>query len=168
MATHCGSRVYIAPDAYTGGPYDGRVVDYWALGVILYALTAGVYPFCPDDCTASRLIELANAQQYAVHEMMIGSSERRPHRISAHVPSSAAVDPSTLSLVHHLLRVDPSRRADYNAVVRHPIVAAYGHQVYGRSYKLWDHERHRALDEDIFQPSQQASEFASRIEQLEL
>lgn len=35
----------MAPELVRKHEYDGRQVDMWALGVLLYALLAGVFPF---------------------------------------------------------------------------------------------------------------------------
>lgn len=48
LLTHaCGSADYAAPELLLGQPYDGRVTDAWALGVVLYALMEGRLPFDP-------------------------------------------------------------------------------------------------------------------------
>lgn len=48
MLTHaCGSPDYAAPELLLGQPYDGRLTDAWALGVLLYALIEGRLPFDP-------------------------------------------------------------------------------------------------------------------------
>ena len=45
LHTRCGSEDYAAPEILLGQPYDGRVTDAWALGVLLYALMEGRLPF---------------------------------------------------------------------------------------------------------------------------
>ncbi|XP_052864206.1 serine/threonine-protein kinase pkn6-like [Anopheles cruzii] len=40
-----GSPAYISPDVLAGKPYRGKPSDIWALGVILYTLIYGRYPF---------------------------------------------------------------------------------------------------------------------------
>ena len=45
MTTRCGSEDYAAPEILLGQPYDGRLTDAWALGVLLYALMEGRLPF---------------------------------------------------------------------------------------------------------------------------
>lgn len=45
LMTRCGSEDYAAPEILLGQPYDGRLTDGWALGVLLYALMEGRLPF---------------------------------------------------------------------------------------------------------------------------
>ena len=45
LSTRCGSEDYAAPEILLGQPYDGRLTDGWALGVLLYALMEGRLPF---------------------------------------------------------------------------------------------------------------------------
>lgn len=45
LTTRCGSEDYAAPEILLGQPYDGRLTDAWALGVLLYALLEGRLPF---------------------------------------------------------------------------------------------------------------------------
>jgi len=47
FAKACGSRAYSAPELILDRPYD-ESVDIWALGVILYALLCGHFPFGGD------------------------------------------------------------------------------------------------------------------------
>lgn len=45
--TRCGSEDYVSPEILMGLPYDGRLCDTWALGVLLYALLEDRFPFDP-------------------------------------------------------------------------------------------------------------------------
>lgn len=44
-----GSPAYISPDILTGKPYLGKPADVWALGVILYIMIYGQFPFFDPD-----------------------------------------------------------------------------------------------------------------------
>jgi protein-serine/threonine kinase len=47
LETRCGSDDYAAPEVIMGQPYDGRAIDAWSLGVLLYALLETRLPFDP-------------------------------------------------------------------------------------------------------------------------
>ncbi len=47
LTTRCGSDDYAAPEVIMGQPYDGREVDAWSLGVLLYTLLELRLPFDP-------------------------------------------------------------------------------------------------------------------------
>lgn len=40
-----GSPAYISPDVLTGSAYKGKPTDMWALGIILYSMLYGNFPF---------------------------------------------------------------------------------------------------------------------------
>ena len=42
--THCGTAEYFAPEVLKQCGYD-RMVDYWAIGVLIYEMMVGVTPF---------------------------------------------------------------------------------------------------------------------------
>lgn len=46
---HPGSVCYAAPELLAGRPYDGKKVDMYALGVTLYVMIHGCYPFYHTD-----------------------------------------------------------------------------------------------------------------------
>lgn len=53
LTTRCGSEDYAPPELIMGQPYDGRQTDAWALGVLLYALVEGRFPFDGPPATVS-------------------------------------------------------------------------------------------------------------------
>jgi len=41
----CGTPCYMAPELTIKKPYNGFKVDIWAVGIILYVMICGEYPF---------------------------------------------------------------------------------------------------------------------------
>ncbi|XP_057650305.1 putative sperm motility kinase W [Chionomys nivalis] len=44
----CGSLHYMAPEMLARKPYDGLAVDMWSLGVLLYVMVTGQFPYTED------------------------------------------------------------------------------------------------------------------------
>lgn len=42
---HCGTPAYLAPEIIANLEYDGFYVDFWSLGVLLFAMVTGTLPF---------------------------------------------------------------------------------------------------------------------------
>jgi len=50
----CGTPHIACPEIWRAEPYDGSKADIWSLGVILYVLLTGAYPFDGDDLSELR------------------------------------------------------------------------------------------------------------------
>lgn len=61
----CGSEDYVSPEILMGVPYDGRLSDTWALGVILYGLLECRLPFDPPPNATARQRNRAPAHRIA-------------------------------------------------------------------------------------------------------
>ena len=45
MHSYRGTKTYMAPEIKLGKPYDGRQVDMFSIGVILFIIVQGIFPF---------------------------------------------------------------------------------------------------------------------------
>lgn len=64
----CGSEDYVSPEILMGIPYDGRLSDSWAMGVILYALLEDRLPFDPPVNASIRQRRRATSHRIAGFE----------------------------------------------------------------------------------------------------
>ncbi|XP_078063897.1 ribosomal protein S6 kinase-related protein-like isoform X2 [Mustelus asterias] len=58
--TICGTIQYMAPELLRGSPYN-HAVDWWSLGVLLFALVTGKFPVEPQCDHASMLLSMEQA-----------------------------------------------------------------------------------------------------------
>ena len=106
-----GSSGYAAPEVWFNcGGYDGLTADVWSMGVILYLMLFGFFPFSRDDDAA--FADAVNALNEAQRQgrgrsLLVASSVREP-------PSPLAVE-----LLDAMLTVKPSRRTKAKAVLGH-------------------------------------------------
>ncbi|XP_014217802.1 probable serine/threonine-protein kinase DDB_G0277165 [Copidosoma floridanum] len=84
-----GSPAYISPDVLCGKPYLGKPSDMWALGVVLYTMLYGQFPFY--DSNPTQLFNKIKAANYCL-------------------PADGRISDATVSLIKNLLNLQPSKR----------------------------------------------------------
>ncbi|XP_006006293.1 tribbles homolog 1 [Latimeria chalumnae] len=93
-----GCPAYVSPEILnTTGTYSGKLADVWSLGVMLYTLLVGRYPF--HDSDPSILFSKIRRGQFCI-----------PDNIS----------PKAKCLIRSLLRRDPFERLSASEVMAHP------------------------------------------------
>ncbi|KAI9445593.1 Pkinase-domain-containing protein [Lactarius indigo] len=102
----CGSEPYIAPEQFLGKPYDARLVDIWAVGIVYYCLHFQELPWraaqASDGLYAAYASACANPQQ------------------SATPPTINNLDPRACrSLIRRMLEPDPKQRALIEECISH-------------------------------------------------
>lgn len=97
LETRCGSPCFTAPEVIGGMPYDGRKVDIWGLGVVLYIMLVGRLPF--EDDNKAGLFRKICAGKYFL---------------------PAYVSPSAGDLLQRTLTVEARDRATLEEVKKHP------------------------------------------------
>lgn len=94
-----GTPVFTAPECCVAITYRGRAADTWALGVTLYCMILGQYPFLGDS--------LQDTYDKIVHNPLI-------------IPEG--LNPLVRSLIEGLLCKDPKQRMTLKDVAEHPWV----------------------------------------------
>eukprot|EP00656_Telonema_subtile_P026343 TRINITY_DN2831_c0_g3_i2.p1 TRINITY_DN2831_c0_g3~~TRINITY_DN2831_c0_g3_i2.p1 ORF type:complete len:493 (+),score=147.56 TRINITY_DN2831_c0_g3_i2:92-1570(+) len=97
LTTVCGTEKYAAPEllAVPRQPYSGVGLDLWCLGVLLYVLVSGGFPFDKADTQCERYVAWAG-----------GSSA-----------ITAQLSPELQALLRGLLAVDPAQRLSLETVL---------------------------------------------------
>ncbi|XP_022647477.1 5'-AMP-activated protein kinase catalytic subunit alpha-2-like isoform X1 [Varroa destructor] len=96
LRTSCGSPNYAAPEVISGKLYAGPEVDIWSCGIILYALLCGTLPF--DDEHVPTLFRKIKSGIFPIPDYL--------HK-------------SVVSLLIHMLQVDPMKRATMEDIKAH-------------------------------------------------
>lgn len=84
-----GSPAYISPEVLSGNPYKGKPSDIWALGVMLYTMMYGRFPFYDHD--PRKLFRKIKTADF-------------------HIPLDERIGESSHDLMNKLLRLDPETR----------------------------------------------------------
>ncbi|XP_068121547.1 serine/threonine-protein kinase 40 isoform X1 [Hyperolius riggenbachi] len=91
-----GSPAYISPDVLSGRPYRGKPSDMWALGVVLFTMLYGQFPFY--DSIPQELFRKIKAAEYSI-------------------PEDGRVSENTVCLIRKLLVLDPQQRLTASEVL---------------------------------------------------
>ena len=100
----------MAPETYAGLAYDGRAIDVWCLGMMLFVMLFGVYPYAsPSPALCPYFQQIADGNLVPM---------LRGWGYDQHVSADA------LHLLDRMLTVDPSKRATTDEVIAHPWLRA--------------------------------------------
>ena len=95
--TFCGTPAFIAPEVFCRTGHN-QMVDWWALGILLYEVSMGRFPFDSESVSSMRTSLQNYAQAYPDHGVFLGME-------------FANIDPTCIQFVRELLHPDPRLRA---------------------------------------------------------
>ena len=98
----CGSKSYCPPEMLAAQPYDAFAADVWSLGVCLFALLAGFFPY--EEASAARDWRFNKASK----AQLKGLSNTRT--IFGFYSRPCPFSDELVELLDGMLRIDPSRR----------------------------------------------------------
>ena len=102
LKTACGSPCYAAPEMISGQMYDGKTVDTWSCGVILYALLCGMLPF-----------EAKSTNE--VYEKILKGHFKKPNHLSK----------EARDILEKILTIKPTERITIPEIKKHPFYTKY-------------------------------------------
>ncbi|XP_020218936.2 serine/threonine-protein kinase SRK2A-like isoform X1 [Cajanus cajan] len=98
-----GTPAYIAPEVISGKAYDGKLVDLWSCGVILYTMLVGTLPFedKDDHRNLKKTVQRVMAVQYQI-------------------PDKAGLSLDCKNLISRIFVANPAMRITMKEIKSHP------------------------------------------------
>jgi serine/threonine protein kinase len=100
----CGKAALEAPEIHTGNYFDAFLADAFALGAVLFSMTAKHYPWSstkPRSCSTFSYVERHGLRKFCQKRLVDSDKNRTLIDV---------LNPSVLSLLEGLLRFEPSSR----------------------------------------------------------
>jgi protein-serine/threonine kinase len=105
----CGSEPYIAPEQFLGKPYDARLVDSWACGVVYYCLHFQELPW-----------RAAQPQTDSLYAAYATACTNPSPSVSSCPPTINNLSPRTCrNLIRKMLEPDPTHRVAIEEALAH-------------------------------------------------
>lgn len=104
LKDYYGTKTYMAPEIKEGKEYDGRQVDVFALGVVLFVIVQGTFPF-----------QEAISTDYYYDLLMRGKLEK--YIQSTHIEN---LSDDFKELMTRIFSHDPSKRPTVKEIIDHP------------------------------------------------
>jgi serine/threonine protein kinase len=113
-----GKARYRGPELATGGDYLATKADTFAIGVMLYALAVGSYPFVPG---VSPITDLNHIELFPPEEAALGRCTRlRLQLQKANKDIAESVSPGCVDMMEKLLAPNPELRLSVEEALAHP------------------------------------------------
>ncbi|KAK1224947.1 hypothetical protein PQX77_001040 [Marasmius sp. AFHP31] len=136
----CGSEPYIAPEQFLGKPYDARLVDIWACGIVYYCLHFSELPWraaqssdslyaayvtacatSPSTTTSSNTSSGTPSNPTSNPSSSASSTHSSASNHANYPPTISNLSPRACrSLIRRMLEPNPKERATIEDVMKHP------------------------------------------------
>jgi serine/threonine protein kinase len=113
----CGTPNYLAPEILNEGKFDGYASDIWAMGVTLFALVAGRYPFT-NDVGYTGVTGTNGCTCYTGDESSLAGLYHNIRECNIEYPTHISENCS--DLLHWMFIYGYKSRIDINLVKQHP------------------------------------------------
>lgn len=104
LQSYRGTKTYMAPEIKEGKTYDGRQIDMFSVGVILFIIVMGIFPF-----------QEARSDDYYYKLLMAGKKEKYWKKTGGDDLSIEFKD-----LIERMVNHDPSKRPSVKELLEHP------------------------------------------------
>ncbi|KAF9006800.1 Pkinase-domain-containing protein, partial [Hymenopellis radicata] len=116
----CGSEPYIAPEQFLGKPYDARLVDIWACGIVYYCLHFQELPWRAAQPADAMYAAYASACQ--ANPLPASSKEKDKEKDNKNLALPSTINnlspKACRLLIRQMLEPNPKRRLDIEAIMR--------------------------------------------------
>ncbi len=120
-----GCPAYVSPEILNAnGSYSGKAADVWSLGVMLYTILVGRYPF--HDVEPSSLFNKIRRGQFSIPETLT---------------------PKARCLIRSILRREPAERLTSREILDHPWFSASGGSAAATSHGRGERELDQMVPE---------------------
>lgn len=127
--TTVGTPLYMSPEVlniHVGSkrePYDPRKSDIWGLGVILFTMLFGRFPFIPAHSEVGLMRGNLVTGSFATFDALPQSVQKvhrsEPGRLKSEIWSSPDLSEDCKNLLESMLVLDPSRRITLTQIIHH-------------------------------------------------
>jgi len=104
MGSYRGTRTYMAPEIKEGKTYDGKQIDMFSVGVILFIIIQGIFPF-----------KEAKKDEYFYNLIINGKLDTYWSKVGGQ-----NLSPEFKDLILRMFSYDPTKRPTVDEIKSHP------------------------------------------------
>jgi serine/threonine protein kinase len=128
----CGSILYVAPEIWENKPYFGRPVDIWSLGVVIYTMSQGEFPYEDEnnededvhtDKDINKEDENYNKEDYNKEDINKENNKKTIYdNILINKINYNTMSKDLSNFIKSMLTIDPNKRVNINSLALSPFI----------------------------------------------